>query len=92
MMKSYKVSIRGSKYSTEYEVEGGRWSTAAFRAVRAWEKTKGKGSRTDKLVVVLVPVGAKPVDWVPPEMPVRGKGKKKKVSRGLLKTDGGSHR
>ncbi len=48
MKKVYRVSIT-DKYPTDFNVEASSWSTAISRAVREWQKGKGKGSRTDRL-------------------------------------------
>jgi len=75
MVHQYSANIRGDKYPTDYIVEGTDFATAAGRAVRAWRKDKGKGSRAGRLVIVLTRLD-KPIDPVPPpipQMPRRGK-------------------
>ena len=52
-MKQYKVIIRGDKYPMEYYIQSSNWSSATGKAVREWAKTKGKGSRTDTLHIVV---------------------------------------
>ena len=53
MKKVYRVSIT-DKYPMDYNIEASSWSTAIGRALREWQKTKGKGSRTDKLRISAV--------------------------------------
>jgi hypothetical protein len=54
MKRIYRAKIIGDRYPTEYHVEASSWGTAANRAVREWQTDKGKGSRTDKLTIVLL--------------------------------------
>lgn len=50
-MKLYRITVTGDKYPTDYNIEASSWATAISRAVREWQKQKGKGSRTDELKV-----------------------------------------
>ncbi len=52
-MISYKVTITGDRYPTEYTVQASGWATAAGRAIRMW-KARFKGSRTDSLSIRIV--------------------------------------
>jgi hypothetical protein len=53
MKKVYRVSIT-DKYPMDYNVEATSWATAIARGVREWQRTKGKGSRSDKLRITAV--------------------------------------
>jgi hypothetical protein len=54
-MISYKITITGDRYPTEYTVEASGWGTAVARAIRQW-KQRFKGSRTDTLSIRAVKV------------------------------------
>ena len=49
-MLTYRVTIIGDKYPTEYTVQATGWPTAIARAIREWKK-RFKGSRTQELKI-----------------------------------------
>lgn len=51
MKRIFRTTIIADKYPMEYTVEASNWATAVARGVREWAKSKGKGSRTDKLSI-----------------------------------------
>lgn len=53
-MRTFKVIIQGNKYPSEYYVQASGWSTGVARAIKEWQKKKGKGTHTDKLRIVAV--------------------------------------
>ena len=53
----FKVSIQADRYPVDFMVEAGRWHTAIYRAVKAWEAGKGNFSHTKSLSVTCWKVG-----------------------------------
>lgn len=47
---TYRITISGDKWPSDYVVEASGWPTAIARAVRKW-KSANKGSRTSKLSI-----------------------------------------
>ena len=56
-MRIYRVTISADKYPTEYTVQASGWGTAAARAVREWQRGKGKGARTEEVKVRIIKGG-----------------------------------
>lgn len=50
-MPTFRFTISGDRWPSEYNVEAGNWATATARAVREWRKKDGKGSRTNQLSI-----------------------------------------
>ena len=48
-MKTYKFTIWGDKWASDYIVQATNWPTATARALKAWRKKDGKGSRTESI-------------------------------------------
>lgn len=50
-MPQFKFIIQGDKWPSEYNTEASNWATATARAVKAWRKKDGKGSRTQQISI-----------------------------------------
>jgi hypothetical protein len=56
-MKLYRVEVIGDKYPSSYTVQASGWAAAISRAIKEWQKSKGKGSRTEKVTVRAIKEG-----------------------------------
>jgi hypothetical protein len=57
-MRIYRVEVSGDKYPSEYIIQASNWAAAISRAVREWQKAKGKGSRTEMVKIKAIKGGS----------------------------------